>query len=408
MRFEKLEERKVSRDPILGYINIDYKVIWDLIDSKEMQRLRRIHQLGGTHQVFASAEHSRFTHSLGTFENARRIVEEVEDVKNLLSEEDKVKVMCAALLHDVGHGPFSHAFESIHPINHELYSIQIIEGDSEVSSILREIDETFPYQVASIINKTHPNNLLSQIVSSQIDADRMDYLLRDAYFTGTPYGYFDIERILRVMKVTNNLITFKLSGVSALENYVMGRYHMYNQVYYHPTSISYEIIVLKFLHRLKELYHQNYQFKLTPNNLIPLFNATELVSNSEHFMVDESTIIQYAKNALSEEDIILKDLASRLLNRKLFKYKTVTKEEEIDEIKKELISKGYNIDYYLHCEKPFQVVYKRYGRQDMTAINILTPSGEVKELSEVSSIVKALSQTRNLNKSDLIAFFPND
>ena len=406
MKFEKLNERKVSRDPILGYINIDYKIIWDLLNSKEMQRLRRIHQLGGTFQVFPSAEHSRFTHSLGTYENARRIVEEVKDVKNLLSEEDKVKVMCAALLHDIGHGPFSHAFESIHPVHHEKYSVQIIEKNSEVHQILKRVNPDFPNDVSSIIKKINENPLLSQIVSSQIDADRMDYLLRDAYFTGTPYGYFDVERILRVMKVTNNIITFKSSGISAIENYVIGRYHMYNQVYYHPTSISYEIIILKFLHRFKELYLNNYKFKQVPSILVPFFINEDLVSNEEHFLLDESTIIHYAKNAMNEDDLILKDLARRLLNRDLFKYKVIDNEEEIEKMKQELIKNGFDPKYYLHQERPVQVVYKKYGRQDMTAINILTPNGEIKELNEVSLVVKALSQSRYTNKGELTVFFP--
>jgi HD superfamily phosphohydrolase len=164
LKYEKLDELKVSRDPILGYINIEYKVIWDLINTKEMQRLRRIHQLGGTHQVFASSEHSRFTHSLGTYENARKIVETVEDIRNLLTEEEKVTILCAALLHDVGHGPFSHGFESIHPIHHELYSIAIIEKDSDVNKVLKNISEELPFLVSSVLKKTHPNPILSQLL----------------------------------------------------------------------------------------------------------------------------------------------------------------------------------------------------------------------------------------------------
>jgi hypothetical protein len=403
--FEKLSELKVSRDPILGYINIEYKVIWDLINTKEMQRLRRVHQLGGTHQVFASSEHSRFTHSLGAYENAKKIVETVDDINKLLSEEEKLTVLCAALLHDVGHGPFSHGFEAIHPIHHELYSVAIIEKDSDVNRVLKSISPEFPFLVSSVIKKTHPNPILSQIVSSQIDADRMDYLLRDAYFTGTPYGYFDIERILRVMKVKNNIIVFKASGVSAIENYVMGRYHMYNQVYYHPTSISYETIFSKMLTRLKDLYHSNYKFKESYRYLIPFF-SDEMVVNIDHFNLDEPSIFHYAKLMQDEDDAILSDLARRFLNRDLFKYKVVDDERQVEEIKNQLIAKGYDPKYYFQVERPVQVVYKRYGRQDMTAINILTSKGEIKELSDVSLIVKALSQSRYQTKGEITVFAP--
>ena len=190
--FKKTNELKVMRDPVHGYIHVEYQVIWDCINAKEFQRLRRIHQLGGTYEVYHTAEHSRFAHSLGVYEVTRRMVEEVSGLKEL-SEEDKVTVMCAALLHDLGHGPFSHAFESITPVAHEIYTQRVILEDTEIHKILLQVSEDFPEKVASIINYTHPNELLNQIISGQLDADRMDYLLRDAYFTGTSYGNFDLE-----------------------------------------------------------------------------------------------------------------------------------------------------------------------------------------------------------------------
>lgn len=405
--FKKMTESKVSRDPIQGYINIEYQVIWDLINTKEMQRLRRIHQLGGTYQVFASSEHSRFTHSLGTYETARKIADTVTDVKNALNEEDKVVLYCAALLHDIGHGPFSHAFESIHPIHHEEYSVAIIQKDSEVYDVLSKIDPTLPQKVASVIEKTHPNPILPQLVSSQIDADRMDYLLRDAYFSGTPYGYFDIERILRVMKVTNHLITFKASGMSAIENYVMGRYHMYNQVYYHPTSISYEILIVKFIQRIKDLYQQGFAFQELPTYIIPFLQEKQ-VTNEEHFLLDESSILHYAKTMQKEKDTILQDFGRRILNRDLLKYRVIEKEADVAPILQALKGLGYDPAYYLHVEKPVQSIYKRYGKQDMTAINILTNKGDIQELSDVSLIVRALSQNRFQNKGELTLFYPKE
>ena len=217
--FKKTNELKVMRDPVHGYIHVEYQVIWDCINAKEFQRLRRIHQLGGTYEVYHTAEHSRFAHSLGVYEVTRRMVEEVSGLKEL-SEEDKVTVMCAALLHDLGHGPFSHAFESITPVAHEIYTQRVILEDTEIHQILLQVSDDFPEKVASIINYTHPNELLNQIISGQLDADRMDYLLRDAYFTGTSYGKFDLERILRTMRVRENRIVMKESGIHSVEDYI--------------------------------------------------------------------------------------------------------------------------------------------------------------------------------------------
>ena len=159
-----LSEKKVFRDPIHSYVNVEYQIIWDLINTNEFQRLRRIHQLGGTLQVFQTAEHSRFSHSLGTYEVARKFVTNVQSINEYLSEEEKIIVLCAALLHDVGHGPFSHAFEMIHPIRHEEYSIAVILEDTEVNKVLKKYGDDLPTQVANVIAKKHPKVLLNQIV----------------------------------------------------------------------------------------------------------------------------------------------------------------------------------------------------------------------------------------------------
>ncbi|MBR6958264.1 MAG: HD domain-containing protein, partial [Erysipelotrichaceae bacterium] len=181
---EKLAEKRVIRDPIHGYVHIEDKVIWDLLNTKEFQRLRRVRQLGSTLMVFPSGEHSRMMHSLGVYEVARRMINEVDDIANTLTEREKMILMVAALLHDVGHAPFSHSFESIMNCRHEAYTIQIIKGPSEIADVLSAIDRDLPAEVASVIDHTHPNTILSQLISSQLDADRLDYLLRDSYFTG--------------------------------------------------------------------------------------------------------------------------------------------------------------------------------------------------------------------------------
>ncbi|MBQ1469126.1 MAG: HD domain-containing protein, partial [Solobacterium sp.] len=217
--FRKTSEQKVLRDPVHGYIHVDYEVVWDCINSRWFQRLRRIRQLGGAYTVYHTADHTRFAHSLGVYEIVRRMVTEVPDLCVALDEKEKVTVMLAALLHDIGHGPYSHAFEAISRISHEFYTVKIIEEDPEISGILNRCEEGLAKDVADVLRNQYKNPLLSQLISAQLDADRMDYLLRDAYFTGTAYGEFDLERILRTMRVSQGYIVVKESGVYAVENY---------------------------------------------------------------------------------------------------------------------------------------------------------------------------------------------
>ena len=191
-KYQMLPMEKVFRDPVHNYIHVQHQVILDLINSKEVQRLRRIKQLGTASFTFHGAEHSRFTHSLGVYEISRRICDifsrnfPKEKIGNGgWDDQERLVTLCAALLHDVGHGPYSHTFEHIFHTNHEAITVEIITSpETEVYQILNRVEEGFPEKVASVIQKTYPNPQVVQMISSQIDADRMDYLLRDAYFTG--------------------------------------------------------------------------------------------------------------------------------------------------------------------------------------------------------------------------------
>lgn len=399
--FEKTNELKVMRDPIHGYIHVEYQIIWNLINSKEFQRLRRIHQLGGTYEVYHTAEHSRFAHSLGVYEITRRMVNEVDGLKEL-SEMDKVTVMCAALLHDLGHGPFSHAFESITPTPHEVYTTRVILENTQIHHILNGISNDFPKQVASIITYSHPNDLLNQIVSGQLDADRMDYLLRDAYFTGTSYGHFDLERILRTMRVQNNKIVMKESGIHTVEDYIMARYHMYWQVYYHPVTRSYEAILCSIFKRMKDLYQNNPEKLKELKMFHPFLKGNDTIS--DHFKMDESAAL-YGFTLLSEsDDEICRDLSQRLLNRHLFEYETIHSLEDLEEIKKRVQKMGYDPEYYVVHDEAAQRPYKPYKSGKGHNIWILKKDGTIEELSLVSDLVAAIVKA-NL-KEDKKAFFP--
>src|SRR5699024_9590854 len=232
--------------------------------------------------------------------------------------EERLLCLCAALLHDLGHGPFSHSFEKVFKLDHEQITQQIILEDTEVNRILERVEKGFSQKVANVIAKTYENKLVVSLISSQTDADRMDYLQRHAYYTGVSYGHFDMERILRVMRPASDQVVIKSTGMHAVEDYIMCRYQMYWQVYFHPVTRSAEVILTKILHRAKYLYETNYTFKLEPTHFISLFKGEMIL---EHFLkLDEMVVYYYFQMWQKEEDSILRDLCERFINRRLFKY----------------------------------------------------------------------------------------
>lgn len=401
----ELNEKRVIRDAIHDYIHVDHLIIWRLINSKEMQRLRRIKQLGGTYQVFQSAEHSRFVHSLGVYQVVRRMLE-TECLTNALSDYDKLCVMCAGLLHDIGHGPFSHSFEGVFEENHEDMTVRMILEKSEVHDILVSLYKQLPRDVASIIQHTHPNRILIQMVSSQLDADRMDYLLRDSYMSGTTYGHFDMSRILRTMRIRDGKIVYKESGVQAIENYILARYHMYWQVYYHPTARSYEHLLQSVFQRVKDLYYDGYVFQTHLHYLIPMLEHRFQVS--DFVDLDEAVILYYFKEFTREKDFILSDLSSRFLNRHLFKYKQLKSQKDLMSIKAIAQAKGYHPDYYIVSDNQKQIPYLHYGESgELSEIEILDSEGCLSPLPMKSEIVSAILNSKRF-KSDQKVFFPKE
>lgn len=397
----RLINNRVFRDAIHGYIEVDNPTILALIDTKEFQRLRRIKQLGATYQVYQSAEHSRFTHSLGVYWIVRKMCDK-GNIGGYLSDYDSLTAQCAGLLHDLGHGPFSHSFERAFSTNHEDYTIQIILGATEINKILREFDPDFPEKVASVIQKNHPNQILVQMISSQLDADRMDYLLRDSYFTGTTYGQFDLSRILRVMKVKDKRIVYKKSGVQAIENYILARYHMYWQVYYHPTSRSYEALFNSFALRLIDLYKDD--FDLGDIRFLEPFLKGK--TDIKHYLkLDESVMHYYFACFCESTDPILADLSSRLLNRRLFTYCDFQSQAQLRAIKQEYESRGYDSRYYIISDDVMKVPYFHYGNADEIGEILIVDGKELYSLPEVSEIVGAIVASKN-NKNDHKVFFP--
>ena len=404
MEFKKLSETKVLKDPVHSYIHINYEVVWNCLDSKEFQRLRRIRQLGGDFQVYPTAEHSRFSHSLGVYEIVRRMVTEIKSLSVELSEYDKICVMLAGLLHDVGHGPFSHAFEHVTNHSHEDYTAKIILGETELNQVLTEVSPRLPEDVVSIIEHNHPNDILNQIISGQLDADRMDYLLRDSYFSATSYGQFDLERILRTMRVrkideNKKALVVKYTGIHSVEDYIMARYQMYWQVYYHPVARSYEAVFIQLFNRLKDIFKDNKEYFSDMKVLIP-FLEKNVVSVEEYFKLDENSLLYCCSLIQDKDDKIAADLARRLQNRRLFEYVDYS-EENLAQIKNMLKEQNLDEKYYLRVENVEASVYSPYkGRK----ILIEQLDGKIVTLEKVSTIVESI--TKGETKREGTIFYP--
>lgn len=406
---QKLAEEKVFKDPVHRYIHVQDQLIWDLIATKEFQRLRRIKQLGTTYLVFHGAEHSRFSHSLGVYEIVRRMVDDVFVNRPEWDKSERLVALCAGLLHDLGHGPFSHAFEHVFDLDHEQFTRRIILGNTEVNEVLSRVSDQFPQKVSEVIAKTYPNKQVVSLISSQIDADRMDYLQRDAYFTGVSYGHFDMERILRVMRPQPDQIVIKSTGMHAIEDYIMSRYQMYWQVYFHPVSRSAEVILKKTLERAKFLYKDGYDFKMSIDHFTSFFEGN--VKLADYIALDESIIMAYFQFWTKEEDAILRDLSTRFLNRKLFKFTDVDPAkdwEKLVQLEKLFDEAGLDPNYYLVMDSSSDLPYDFYrpGEEgERVPIYLQLPNKDLSELSRSSDIVDAISGKR---RTDHKLYYPKD
>lgn len=397
---DKLKRQYVFKDPIYGFIHIDYQLIRDLIDTSVFQRLRRIRQLSGVVMVFHGAEHSRFSHCLGVYEVANRFLS-IEDIKNNFDERHCLLFLVSALLHDIGHGAYSHAFEGVFEVNHEHVGAKIIEEHVEITSILSTIDLEFASDCASIILHKGKYPLIEQLISSQLDCDRIDYLERDAYFTGTAYGHIDVDRLIRVLFIKDSKIVFKKSGIHAIENYLISRYHMYWQVYYHPVSRAYETILEKMYLRVKDLLLSNYKFNCDVEYIkLLLENKNDIYAYLE---IDDYYVNGLMKSFYHSDDYYLQKLSSDFLNRNIWK-RIDDVPANIDAIKQVLSSMSKeDIRYFTSSKTVSQSTYKDSNINMVDNIYILDEDSNVKLLKDESSIVYSLMLSGT--KSEPIFFY---
>jgi HD superfamily phosphohydrolase len=399
------------RDPLHNIISLDEssredRLLIDLIDSAEFQRLRRIRQLGLAMFTYQGAEHSRFTHSLGVMHLMTRALDRLSDDAHI-QEEDRLAGRAAALLHDLGHGPFSHLIEKIFGFKHEEWTLRIILDEStEVYQILRDCDPSLPEKLCLLYQHKSSPAFVGQLVSSQLDCDRMDYLLRDSLMTGVKYGIFDLEWVLHTLRIdqATDRIYVESRGIHAVEEYLQARYYMFRQVYLHRTLRSAEAVLILALNRAAEIVNQGPGLPAIDGLLEKMISGGKL-SAAEYLKLDDSNLIFCLKQWASHSDPILSDLSQRFINRKLFKaidldLPTDRLQEFADRAASTISGLGMDPRYYLFLDRASDVPYYGYylpGQSDPKGLIYVETGGtepEIREISEVSEIVRAMRAYR--------------
>lgn len=382
---KKIDEQ-VFMDPIYGSIYVDYEVILELINTSAFQRLRRIKQLSSVSMIYHGAEHSRFSHSLGTYNVARMFLKN-PSLKASLNERERLLFLVSALLHDIGHGPHSHTFEDIFNTNHELLGAKIIMENDEINSKLNKVDESFASDVSNIILKKGKFSLIEKLISSQLDVDRIDYLLRDAYYTGTPYGNIDLDRIIRVLVIKDNNVYFKETGIHTIENFLINRYHMYFLVYFHRVCRAHEANLENIYLRVKDLILSGYEFNVNIN-LLKTIIMDDNINLNNYLLIDDYYINGLITSFRFEDDNILKELSNDYLNRKIWNYIDYDK-KEVDSIVKNMDSDC--IKYYTKVNEATNLAYAPKVL-DGDKINIILKNNQTSTLYKESEIIKSISK----------------
>ncbi|MBN9418756.1 hypothetical protein ABS71_12580 [bacterium SCN 62-11] len=401
------EPCKTFRDPVHGDIQLPHGVICELIDHPDFQRLRRIRQLGLCYTTFQGAEHSRFQHTLGACWLAFQVVrnwtwqQQVE-----LTQQEIQATLCAVLLHDVGHGPFSHALEHVFTgVDHESIGWELIR--SRFRNVL-ERHGVEPEMVISILRGDYPRRVLHELISGQLDVDRMDYLQRDSLFTGTRYGLFDVQRILSSLTAVYDLergcevLAVDAKAIEAVEAFLFSRYFMHWQVYFHRSVRAAEFLLRSILQRARNLYPRRLHL---PDSLRFLFEGEAgLTPNflAGFIASDDSDILQAIKLWQGGSDPVLADLCQRFLGRRLPKV-LESANPELQEAVRDLVGRRFpDVDLYFGVDRPSDLALE----DAKTPIRVLTGRGrQWSHLAEVTR-TRALRSLSERVSQDMILYPP--
>ncbi|NJL46481.1 MAG: HD domain-containing protein [Leptolyngbyaceae cyanobacterium SM2_5_2] len=392
---------KLSRsyhDPLHGAITLQASdpeevLLIRLIDTPAFQRLRRIRQLGPASLTFHGAESSRFTHSLGVMAIARRAFDQLQRRYPELRPH-RATVLCAALLHDIGHGPYSHTAEDIFGLHHEYWTRRIIQDVPAIQELLREYSPELTTAINQVYTHTHPLPLVGQLVSSQLDCDRLDYLLRDSYFTGASYGQLDLDRILMALEFepTSGRLVVAYKGLAAIEHYLVVRHFMYAQVYNHPKNISVTWLLERAFDRARTLYQAG-RLEADATVAAWLQAPQQPLCLETYLAADDITFTYHLQRWRHSEDPWLADLCRRFLDRDLLKTLEVTRltteqqEQLLAQVQTHLTHQGLPGDLYTALRRIWSRGYTTYQQGiSMTVDNSLV------DIKDISPLVSTLSQ----------------
>ena len=399
-----MKEAKIINDPVFGFIRIPRGLLYGIVEHPLFQRLNRINQLGLASVVYPGARHTRFQHSLGAFHLMGEAVISLQQKGIFIFDAEAEAVQAAILMHDIGHAPFSHVLENtlIHGISHEEISLMMME----------EINEYFNGQLnlaISIFKGNYPKNFLHQLISSQLDMDRLDYLRRDSFYTGVTEGNIGSARIIKMLNVVDDSLVVDQKGIYSLENYLTTRRLMYWQVYLHRTCVAYEKVLVNMLTRAKDLVRKGQIVFASPalhyfleNDVDNEWfnNHSEALRNYEE--LDDSDIWSAMKAWRHHEDKILSTLATDMLDRHIFKVEVSEEpfeESYIMEIAQDISNRmDISIEDVRHYMMSSNTISKDMYNVDDDSISILYKNGDIRDISEASELLNVQLLSKKIRK----------
>ncbi|SEA41171.1 hypothetical protein SAMN05216462_1436 [Xylanibacter ruminicola] len=396
-------EVKIINDPVFGFIKIPRGILYGIVEHPLFQRLNRINQLGLASVVYPGARHTRFQHSLGAFHLMSEAIQNLQQKGQFIFDSEAEAVQAAILMHDIGHGPFSHVLENtlISGISHEEISLMMME------EINRSLNGQLNLAI-SIFKGEYPKNFLHQLISSQLDMDRLDYLRRDSFYTGVTEGNIGSARIIKMLNVVDDSLVVEQKGIYSLENYLTTRRLMYWQVYLHRTCVAYEKVLVNMLNRAKWLIRNGQQVFASPALLYFLENdidaewfATHTEALQYYSELDDSDIWSAMKAWKHHSDKILATLATDMLDRHIFKVEVLEEEptaERLDELKRS-IAQHMDIAYEdAHYLMSLNTIQKDMYNVDDDKIQILYKNGEIRDISEASELLNVQLLSKKIRK----------